>query len=142
MQPATGPPIPADQRLVLRPPKLPWPVAHHRITVGQAGSLSSFFIGKKRAPAQRRRALRDAHDAHNLRDPQGVPVSQLTMRVLKMVDIGVSMGKSGMDIAKEAMDVVLVGNTSTIPPAVKDVDIHNILAMSNPSSSALRLQRS
>ncbi|KAH9039072.1 hypothetical protein EDB85DRAFT_316506 [Lactarius pseudohatsudake] len=78
MQPATGPPIPADQRLVLRPPKLPWPVAHHRITVGQVGSLPSFFIGKN--GRQRKGddlggadgALRDAHDAHDLRDPQGV----------------------------------------------------------------------
>jgi Ca2+-transporting ATPase len=40
---------------------------------------------------------------------------------LKMADIGVSMGKSGTDVAKEAADVILVDdNFSTLLPAVEE----------------------
>lgn len=40
---------------------------------------------------------------------------------LKMSDIGVPMGKSGTDVAKEAVDVILVyDNFSTILPAVEE----------------------
>ncbi|KAG6828276.1 hypothetical protein H0H92_008547 [Tricholoma furcatifolium] len=48
---------------------------------------------------------------------------------LKMADIGVSMGKSGTDVAKEAADVILVNdNFSTILPAVEEGKsiFHNI----------------
>jgi Ca2+-transporting ATPase len=38
-----------------------------------------------------------------------------------MADIGVSMGKSGTDVAKEAADAILVDdNFSTILPAVEE----------------------
>jgi len=48
---------------------------------------------------------------------------------LKMADAGVSMGKSGTDVAKEAADVILVDdNFSTILPAVEEgkAIFHNI----------------
>ncbi|THH18312.1 hypothetical protein EW146_g2633 [Bondarzewia mesenterica] len=48
---------------------------------------------------------------------------------LKLADIGVSMGKSGTDVAKEAADVILVDdNFSTILPAVEEGKsiFHNI----------------
>ena len=45
---------------------------------------------------------------------------------LKMADIGVSMGKSGTDVAKEAADVILVDdNFSTILPAVEEGKFKN-----------------
>ncbi|KAH7883388.1 hypothetical protein F5I97DRAFT_1930939 [Phlebopus sp. FC_14] len=48
---------------------------------------------------------------------------------LKMADIGVSMGKSGTDVAKEAADMILVDdNFSTVLPAVEEGKsiFHNI----------------
>ncbi|KAH9036213.1 hypothetical protein EDB85DRAFT_1941853 [Lactarius pseudohatsudake] len=44
----------------------------------------------------------------------------LQSTTLQMADVGVSMGKSGTDVAKEAADVILVDdNFSTILPAVE-----------------------
>lgn len=44
---------------------------------------------------------------------------------LKMADIGVSMGKSGTDVAKEAGNVILVDdNFSTILPAIEEGERH------------------
>jgi magnesium-transporting ATPase (P-type) len=60
-----------------------------------------------------------------------------------MADIGVSMGKGGTDVAKEASDVILVDdNFSTIMPAVEEgmmiffriLMVSNLLSKGNQSS--------
>ncbi|OCH89431.1 calcium-transporting P [Obba rivulosa] len=61
---------------------------------------------------------------------------------LKMADIGVSMGKSGTDVAKEAADVILVDdNFTTILPAVEEGksifhNIQNFLAFQLSTAAA------
>ncbi|KAH9980652.1 calcium-transporting ATPase [Russula compacta] len=61
---------------------------------------------------------------------------------LKMADIGVSMGKSGTDVAKEAADVILVDdNFSTLLPAVEEGksifhNIQNFLAFQLSTAAA------
>ncbi|KAF8663645.1 hypothetical protein AX16_000887 [Volvariella volvacea WC 439] len=61
---------------------------------------------------------------------------------LKMADIGVSMGKSGTDVAKEAADVIMVDdNFTTILPAVEEGksifhNIQNFLAFQLSTAAA------
>ncbi|TFK22572.1 calcium-transporting ATPase [Coprinopsis marcescibilis] len=61
---------------------------------------------------------------------------------LKMADIGISMGKSGTDVAKEAADMILVDdNFSTILPAVEEGksifhNIQNFLAFQLSTAAA------
>lgn len=57
---------------------------------------------------------------------------------LKMADIGVSMGRGGTDVAKEAADVILVDdNFSTLLPAVEEGKSEWLLHSCSPASAGL-----
>lgn len=62
---------------------------------------------------------------------------------LKMADIGVSMGRGGTDVAKEAADVILVDdNFATLLPAVEEGKSTLLLSSPSSSSRALASRRS